>query len=104
MWNLIDLPVDKEGSFPIVRSLFDARADWQGDGHGIIGPQRVVRQEPAQPHPMDFQTDQSTRRSEEFRSQDVCAPPGGDTTKIYIKATHYTGGQWTCYWLDTTTC
>ncbi len=33
-----------------------------------------------------------------------CEPPGGDTSKIYVRATHYVDGEWTCYWLETDTC
>lgn len=34
-----------------------------------------------------------------------CTPPGSpDTSKVYIRATHFVSGHWQCFWDETTTC
>ncbi len=84
-------------------NLNEFNPSWMEDGGGVIGEQSDVS--------FDNQLQWDTNAWSRDNAQGVeqpphgdCAPPSGDTSKIYVKATHYVGGQWTCYWLETTTC
>jgi len=104
MNSLFDLPTDKDNSpgSAVYRSLFEAKADWQQDGHGITGPQRSVREDPVSPFPMNFTTDTFPKTFSDPQEKENCTPPSPDTSKTYVRATHFVGGKWTCYWKECT--
>jgi len=100
---LFDIPTDKGNnpSSDVTKILYEAKADWQQDGHGITGPQRVVRMDPVTPYPMDFgpgSYGSFPKSPDDKGPKEDCKPPGGDTTKTYVRATHFVGGKWVCFW------
>ena len=77
---------------------------WMGDGGGIQGEQT----DPDWSEDAQWDTRATSEDNiipEDFTGANGdCEPPSGDTSKIYVRATHYVGGHWVCYWLETTTC
>lgn len=85
-------------------NMGDFHPSWISDGGGISGGEE---REPNFDDYTDWDTNARTEGIDDDYDQTSsgdCTPPGGDTSKIYVKATHYVDGQWQCYWIDTTTC
>lgn len=86
-------------------NVSDFNPSWMEDGGGISGEQG----EPNFDSNTGWDTNAWSRQNdspEDFSpaGSNDCEPPSADTSKIYVKATHYVDGKWTCYWLETTTC
>lgn len=83
-------------------ALHQVEPTWRTDGYGIRGPQEERTVEKVGASPMNFES--SYPHTSDGGGVESCIVPGGDTSKVYIKATHFTGGRWVCYWLETTQC
>src|SRR6266496_5558841 len=70
------------------------KPDWQTDGYGLRGPQPERLNRQATSGPMEFGVGDRQNFSDVGKKD--CKPPGGNTSKIYVRATHYTGGRWVC--------
>lgn len=86
-------------------NLGDFNPSWMEDGGGIYGEQT----EPDFSNNQVWDTNAWSRQNPDQDSSPNpaadCIPDGSpDTSKIYVRATHYVGGKWVCYWLETTTC
>ncbi len=84
-------------------NLNEFNPSWIEDGLGISGEQPDVSFD------NQFQWDTTAWSRENAQEEEQpphgdCTPTSPDTSKIYVKATHYVDGHWQCYWLDTTTC
>ena len=77
---------------------------WMGDGIGIQADLSTPDFSDDTQWPADARSSEQNEPEDFTGAAGDCEPPSGDTSKIYVRATHYVGGHWVCYWIETTTC
>ncbi len=92
----------------------DYQPSWMEDGGGVSGGSEYdpeVDYEQSYPrgstiHAAEWDTTVTSRQNQtgDDPNDKHCKPPGADTSKIYVSATHYVDGKWKCYWIETTDC
>ncbi len=86
-------------------TMSEFNPSWMEDGGGITGEQGEPSFDSNAAWDTNAWSRQNMDQGDPFSPSTECIPEGSpDTSKIYVKATHFVDGQWTCYWLETTIC